>query len=201
MTHASLEAMETRLTVEQVERMLDAGLLVDGAPLELIDGVLVYKDRRDAGGDPMTVGNRHNLAVQLVKQLDSELQVRGCSMQVQGPVRISPHDAPEPDGAVVTGQPRAYAERLPGPGDVHAVIEVSDSSLHQDRRVKLALYARAPIGQYVLINLRQDCVEVYERPSPDGDYDSVTVLRRGDRLALRTGDGTALDVDVARLLP
>ena len=43
---------------------------------------------------------------------------------------------------------------------------------------------------------------MHERPDPNEErYESVTVLRRGERLALRTGDGTALDVDVARLLP
>lgn len=202
MSHASLETMATRLTVEQVERMLDVGILAEGAPLELIDGALVYKDRSDAGGDLMSVGTHHSLVVQLLGELDAELRPRGCSLRTQSPVRISPYDAPEPDGAVVTGKPRDYTDRMPGPQDVHAVIEVSDSSLRQDRRIKLALYARAAIGQYVIVNLPQHCVEVYEQPVASQDqYESVTVVRRGDRLALRTGDAPPLDVDVARLLP
>lgn len=82
------------------------------------------------------------------------------------------------------------------------MIEVSASSLTYDRKIKLALYARAAIAQYVIINLGHECVEVHEQPSPTEErYASVTVLRRGDRLALRTGDGPPLDVEVARLLP
>jgi Uma2 family endonuclease len=194
--------MVPRLTVEQVEGMLERGLLADGAPLELIDGVLVHKDRSDTGGDPMTIGERHNLTVQLLNELHPELQRHGCWLQIQGPVRIPPYDEPEPDGAVIAGQRRDYMGRLPGPVDVHAVIEVSHSSLTHDRRTKLALYARAAIAQYVIVNLRQDCVEVHERPVPAEElYEALTVLRRGDRLALRTGEGLALEVDIARLLP
>ena len=202
MTHASLQWMETRLTVEQVERMLDVGLLVEGAPFELLDGVLVYKDRSDSGQDPMMAGTRHSLLVHLLSELDVELRPRGCWMRTQAAVRLSPYDAPEPDGAVVAGKPRDYTDRMPGPADVHAVIEVSDSSLRQDRKIKLALYARAGIAQYVIVNLGKACLEVHQGPVPSEEsYESITVLRRGDRFALRTGDGTALDVDVERLLP
>jgi Uma2 family endonuclease len=190
-----------RLTVDQVEGMLAAGILVEGTPIELIDGVLVYKDRSDLGGDPMTIGKKHNLAVQLLKELDAELRSRGCSMQTQGPVRIPPHDEPEPDGAVVRGEPRDYADRLPTASDVSCVVEVSDSSLDYDRTTKLARYANAAIPQYVIVNLRNDCVEVYERPAASEErYESATVLRGGDKLLLRVA-GTSLEVDVTRLLP
>ena len=202
MSHASFEEMAVRLTVEHVVRMVETGLLAEGAPFELIDGGLVYKDRRDRDGDVLTVGPRHSVITHLLSRLDAELELHGCWMRSQTPLRISPYDAPQPDGAVVAGVPRDYIERLPGPTDIHAVIEVSDSSLRYDRRVKLALYSRAAIGQYVIVNLVKECLEVHERPDPSEErYETVTVLRRGDRLGLRTGDGTALDVDVARLLP
>lgn len=202
-TSARLEPPRiARLTVEQVESMLAAGILPDGAPVELIDGVLVYKDRSDGGGDPMTIGKRHNLAVQLLKELDVELAERGCSMQTQGPLRLPPHDEPEPDGAVLRGRPRDFAERLPGAADVDAVIEVADSSLEYDRTTKLAMYARAAIAQYIIVDLRHDYVEVYERPAADeGRYESVAVLRRGETLAIRAGDQPPLAIEVARLLP
>ena len=191
-----------RFTVDQVEGMLEAGILPDGAPIELIDGVLVYKDRSDSGEDPMTIGKKHNLAVQLLKELDPELRSRGASMQTQGPVRIRPHDEPEPDGAILRGQPRDYAERVPDAADVYGVIEVSDSSLEYDRTTKLAMYARAAIAQYVIIDLRHDCVEVHERPArSEARYESLTVLRRGDVIAFCAGSGPRLEVDIARLLP
>lgn len=48
-----------RLTVQQVRAMLAAGILDEGAPLELIGGVLLRKDRAATGDDPMTIGPRH----------------------------------------------------------------------------------------------------------------------------------------------
>src|SRR5260370_16172034 len=47
------------LTVEQLSGMIDAGIVPDGAPIELIDRILVYKDRSAAGGGPMTHHSPH----------------------------------------------------------------------------------------------------------------------------------------------
>src|SRR5580704_12759015 len=134
-----------RLTVDQVHAMLEAGILRDGEPIELIDGVLVRKDRSDQGGDPLTIGKKHNLVVNLLVRLDRELAPLGCHMQSQGPICLPPRDEPEPDGVVLRGEPRAYSDRLPTARDATAVVEVADSSLPYDRTVKLALYARAGI--------------------------------------------------------
>lgn len=156
-----------RLTVAQVEAMVEVGILREGEPIELIDGV----------------------------------RARGSHMQTQGPLRIPPYDEPEPDGVVLRGDARAYADRLPGSEDACAVIEVADASLEHDRGTKLALYARAGIAQYVIVNLRDASVEVYERPvAGEGRYGEQTVLRSGDTLRLRGAD-IDLELDVARILP
>ena len=190
-----------RLTVGQVHAMLVAGILREGEPVELIDGVLVYKDRSDHGEDPMTIGRRHNLAVKLLARLDPELVLRGCHMQTQGPLSLPPHDEPEPDGVILRGNPRDYAGRLPGATDATSVIEVADSSLEYDRNQKLALYARAGISQYLIVNLRESLVEVHEDPIPNEErFTRHRVCRAGDRVALRVTDG-ALEIEAARILP
>jgi Uma2 family endonuclease len=123
-------------------------------------------------------------------------------MQAQGPLCLPPHDEPEPDGAVLRGEPRSYAERLPTAADACAVVEVADSSLAYDRTVKLALYASAAIPQYVIVNLRQACLEVHTGPRAElGRYEHARVLRAGDTLALNVGEGAVLEVEVARVLP
>jgi len=38
------------LSVDQFEAMIAGGILPEGAPIELIDGLLVYKDRSATGG-------------------------------------------------------------------------------------------------------------------------------------------------------
>lgn len=41
------------LTVEQFHRMMETGVLREGDPIELVDGILVYKDRADSQGGTM----------------------------------------------------------------------------------------------------------------------------------------------------
>jgi hypothetical protein len=195
------EPQLARLTVDQVQAMVEAGILAEGEPIELLDGVLVYKDRSAQGDDPMTIGKRHNLVVKLLARLDAELATRGYHMQTQGPLRIPPYDEPEPDGLVLRGDPRAYADRLPEPGDVSSVIEVADASLVHDRTKKLAIYARAGLAQYIIVNLQESCIEVYEHPLPDeARYAEVSVVRAGQVVALRVGD-ERLPIAAATVLP
>lgn len=41
------------LTVEQFHRMMETGVLREGEPIELVDGILVYRDRGDSQGGKM----------------------------------------------------------------------------------------------------------------------------------------------------
>jgi hypothetical protein len=182
--------------------MVRAGILREGEPLELIGGVLVYKDRSERGEDPMTVGKRHNLVVKLLARLDPELARLGCHMQTQGPLSLPPYDEPEPDGLILRGEPRGYLERVPQASDAACIIEVADSSLAYDRSQKLSLYARAGIEQYIIVNLRENVLEVYEGPIVDeARYAAMTVRRAGDGVSLRVPAGGRFEVETSRLLP
>ena len=79
-----------KLTVDQYERMIETGILREGAPIELMDGMLVYKDRSELGGDPMTIGGKHNYVMWLLGELNLPLRAYGCHMQCQGSLRIPP---------------------------------------------------------------------------------------------------------------
>lgn len=187
-----------RLTASQVHAMLKSGILRDAEGLELIDGLLVYKDRAAAGADPMTIGEKHNLVIKLLARLDPDLVTAGAHMQTQGPVRLSERDEPEPDGAVVRGDPRDYADRIPVSSDVTCILEVADSSLEYDRTTKAALYARAGIAQYVIVNLRDFCLELHERPA-GGEYADVRIVTAGGVVELKAVG--VVRVAAERLLP
>lgn len=191
------------LDVGQVHAMLEAGILADHEPIELIDGVLVYKDRSALGEDPMTVGRKHNLVVGLLIELNPDLSKFGCYVQAQGPLTLPPHNEPEPDGVILYGGgPRDYRDRLPGAADAAAVIEVADSSLAYDRGKKLSVYARAAIPQYVIVNLQESCIELYEDPAAaEGRYRRTTVIHAGETLVFQLGVHGALTVAAERLLP
>lgn len=181
--------------------MIKAGIVHEGAAIELIDGVLVHKDRSASGEDPMSIGKDHRLVVSLLGELDADLARCGCHMQTQNPLRVSPYDEPEPDGAILRGRPRAYTDRVPGVADVGAVIEVADSSLVYDRKTKLALYAGAGIAQYVIVNLSGRCIELYEQPRSDGSYQQIVVRRAGETVGLRLPDGERFEILADRMLP
>lgn len=189
-----------RLTASQVHAMLNAGILKDAAPLELIEGLLVYKDRSATGGDPTTIGERHNLVIKLLNELDAELRSQGMHVQTQGPLRISELSEPEPDAAIVRGAPRDYLEQLPAAADVASVIEVADSSLEDDRLTKAELYAKAGIPQYVIINVRDGEIEVHENPTRERYTSSRTVSSTGT-LELRVSATASLSIPAARVLP
>ena len=62
--------------------------------------------------------------------------------------------------------------------------------------------AQAGVDQYVILDLADRQIEVYEDPrAVEGRYRSVCILRKGESVSLQTPDGGALDVAVDRLLP
>ena len=199
-TLAQRPAVE-RLTVGQFHRMIEHGILPEGAPVELLDGILIRKDRSDAGGDPTMHGRRHALCVKKFVRLAPRAESQGCHLQFQLPVTLSEFYEPEPDVAAVRGEPEDY-DPHPGPAAISAVVEIADSSLAFDRDVKGAMYAAAEIAVYWVVNIPDRVIEVYELPNPDERrYERMTAFREGDTVRLPLGRGPSLEVSVADLLP
>lgn len=189
------------LSVEQYHRMIETGILPEGAPIELLDGVLVRKDRAAVGEDLMTVGTRHAWAVQNLAHVLRDLPARGCHLRVQQPITILPIHEPEPDGAIVLGDNDAYRNAHPAPEQIVCIIEVAESSLQHDRTTKQRVYAEAGIGQYVLINLVEGVVEFYTPASVGAHrYSHPTRLAGEQKLKIQLREG-ALELPVASLLP
>jgi Uma2 family endonuclease len=186
------------LTVEQYHSMRETGILDEDEPVELIDGLLVYKDR----GGAMPVSPLHSLVTHRMSRLAPALEDQGCHLRLENSITLPPSHEPEPDGAVVRGRAEDYLERHPGSGDVLCAIEVAESSLKSDRTTKQGIYAAAGIGQFIIVNLVEGRVEVYGEPNvAERCYGVVRVLHRGDSMALRLPGGRTLDVPVADWLP
>src|SRR5207248_1777140 len=116
-------------TVDQYHQMIRAGIIPEGAPIELLDGALVWKDRSSSGADPKSHDPRHASAITRLQRLERRLDPGRYHLQIQLPVTLSQADEPEPDVAVVRGSADAFDDHHPAPADLPAVIEVSDSSL------------------------------------------------------------------------
>jgi Uma2 family endonuclease len=186
-------------TVDLYHRALAEGWLEESTAFELLDGFIVRKDRAKAGEDLVTIGDRHRLAVQRLVKLAPQLETLGCTLQVQQPIQLPPTNEPEPDASSIRGTDDDYRDGPPGAADVTCVIEVADSSLDRDLGVKLRMYARAGIPQYVVVDLVHDVVLDHRVPREDA-YEDVATLRPGETVQLR-GVSQHLAVPVDRLLP
>jgi Uma2 family endonuclease len=190
-----------RLSTDQYEQMIELGIVEEGSASELLDGLLVRKDRSSPGEDPMGHSPRHRLVISLLGALAAKITSAQCHLQLQLPIVCPPDGVPEPDAALVRGTPRDYADHHPGPTDVFCIIEVSHSSVGRDRAIKLPIYAAAGISQYVIINLVVDAVEVYCDPDPaSAQYQTKRTLHRGQMIQLQVPSGV-VDVAIADLLP
>lgn len=191
-----------KLTVSQYHQMIKQGILKEGAPIELLHGVLVLKNRARLGGDPLSIYPPHSTAVLLIGKLDRQLDAFGCHLRSQQPVSLYESHEPEPDGAIVKGAIEDYGRRHPVPGEIYSVLEAADSSLDGDRTEKLEAYANAGIPQYIIVNLIDKQLEVYEGPVPaENRYATKTILRPGQKFQLFVGPEARLEALVEKLLP
>lgn len=188
------------LSVEQYDRMIEEGILPEDTGVELLDGVLVRKDRGDAGGDPMTVGEAHAYVVKQLAYLGLRLDPARVHLQTQQPIVIPGAGEPEPDAAIVVRPITAIGK--PPAADVSSVIEVAGTSLERDRTTKLRHYARGGIPQYVILNLQDRTAEEYLEPNHTaGTYLRKTVHSVGTLLRLRLVGNEGLELRVGELFP
>ena len=144
-----------RFSVEQYHAMIQAGILTEDDPVELLEGWLITK---------MSKNPRHTFVTQLARDVVTSLLPAGWYVNTQEPVTTNDSE-PEPDVAVVRGTRRQDIDRHPGPQDLALVIEVADSSLQRDRSLKKRLCAAAGIPMYWIVNLIDGQIEVYSDPS------------------------------------
>lgn len=177
-----------RFDVHEYHRMIEVGILEEGARIELIDGEIVQMH---------PIGSRHFACVSALNERLSAGLAGRFLVSVQGPVRLDRYSEPEPDVALLRRRDDFYASALPEAADAFLVIEVADTSLLVDRRVKLPLYAAAGIPEVWLIDLNTDTVEVYRQPEGQA-YRDCTRVTTGIVAPLAAPD---LQIDVRTFLP
>jgi Uma2 family endonuclease len=147
-----------RFTVDEYHRMIEAGVLHEGEPTELLDGWITSK----MGRNPP-----HDVAVSLAEDALRQVLPMGWFRRIQSATTTRTSE-PEPDVTAVRGKPRDYVKSHPKPKDVGLAVEVADTSLDFDRNFKGPLYARERIPVYWIINLIDRQVEVYSEPGGKG---------------------------------
>lgn len=160
-----------RFSVDDYYKMIEMGMIEDYEKSEIIDGEMIPK---------MTIGDRHALTVDLLTQLLIKALPDNFRVRVQNPLRVGDFDEPEPD-FVVSDLTLYDGKRHPRPAETVLVVEVSDTTLRQDRDVKLPMYAEAGISEAWIVNLRHNVVEVHQNPIL-GVFQQVRIFKSGDRV-------------------
>jgi Uma2 family endonuclease len=182
-----------RLTLDQYEAMVDAGIFTGRDRVHLINGLLVAK---------MTENERHATADLLCLNELNRVIPPGWHVRPTKPIRIKRpgrDSKPQPDLSVARGTIRDYSRRSPEPTDIALVVEVGDSSLDEDRAMA-GIFGRAGIPFYWIINVIDGQVEVYSNPGPSG-YGSVEALAPPHVLRVVIDGVEVGEIPVADILP
>jgi Uma2 family endonuclease len=167
--------------------MGEAGIFAPDERVELIDGELI---------DMAPISQGH---AAIVGGLNQALVIACAGRAIvwpQNPVRLDRLSEPQPDLAVLRRRADFYATgERPGPADVLLLVEVADTSLRFDRKVKLPLYARSGIVEVWIVDLQRRVVDAYRSPVVEA-YGETTTHQAGERVALAAAPEIVVTLDL-----
>lgn len=173
-----------KLDASDYELMGRIGILKPEDRVELIDGEII---------DMAPIGDDH---VGTVNWLTRAL-VMACGdkaiVAVQNPVRLDRFNQPQPDFAVLRPRRDFYRTAGATAEDVLLLVEVADSSLGYDKRVKLPLYARFGIPDYWLVDLKARVLDVHRLE--DGRYGEPSRPGADEQLPLAAAPNIVVPLD------
>ncbi len=158
-TAVEVEVRKHLFTVEEFHRMAEAGIFGEDDRLELVDGVIV---------EMSAIGSPHAACVRRLSDLFWQRARTVAIVDVQNAVILSERTELYPDLALLKERADFYSKSHPRPGDVLLVVEVADTTLRYDRRIKVPRYARAGIPEVWVVDLHARAIDVYRRPAADG---------------------------------
>jgi hypothetical protein len=129
----------------------------------------------------------------------------GWFVQTQSPIILDDGSEPEPDAdvCVIHGSPCDYVDSHPTHPAL--IVEVAQSGLRIARGRKFAVYARARIADYWIVNLVDRVLEVHREPARPGParrhwgYAAIEML--GADVTITPLAAPSGDIRVADLLP
>jgi Uma2 family endonuclease len=159
-------------SVDDWQRMAEIGMFAPDFHAELIEGEIF---------EMPPIGSFHSshekrLIHWFKRHADPELII-----SAQDPLRLGDFSEPQLDLMLLRPRDDFYATAHPTPDDVLLLIEVADTTLDNDRTVKIPLYGRYGVQESWLLNLSEHCVEVYTQPNAKG-YAHRQLAYHGDRL-------------------
>ncbi len=158
-----------KLSRREYDKLVDLGVFEDER-IELLRGMLVTMSPQ--GGPHASISSW--FVQKLSVMLGMDFDVRGHC-----PYAASDFSEPEPDVSVA----RRITNLLEHPTSPLLLIEISDSSVRKDRKLKGPIYAESGAPEYWLVDIsgEQLHVEVHTEPASHG-YRRIEILSDGDVL-------------------
>src|SRR5436190_14925927 len=153
-------------TVEDVSRMIDAGVIGEDERFELIEGEIVMMAAKGIAHERI----KSALNVALVRALPDDL-----ALGVEMTLRLTNTILIEPDFAVF---PKELFQKSDSgfaqldPGEARLVVEVAHTSLAYDKRIKAPIYARHRVQEYWIVDANEHVTWIYTGPGRD-DWSSI----------------------------
>jgi Uma2 family endonuclease len=164
----------------EYDRLVEQGCF-DDERVELLHGILVTMSPQ---------GPRHATVIEKLNMLLAPAMLGRASVRVQSPLAASEDSEPEPDLAVVSLGPRPEGH----PATAFLAIEVAQTSIAKDRRIKAGIYAASGVIEYWIVNLPEDCVEIHTEIE-NGTYRQCRRAGRGETITLQAFADITLPVD------
>jgi len=171
-----------RITVEDYYKIGAAGIFTEKDKLELIEGEII---------DMVPIGSQHAYVLNKLNRVFTKLATEDMLIRIQDPLRLDNYNEPEPDLIVVKDSD--YSENHPCSSDALLVIEVADSSLAYDSKVKIPLYARFEIPEVWLLNVSNRSVQVFQQP--EGSEYQLMNYHQSGKLSPSKLSSIILDLD------
>jgi Uma2 family endonuclease len=176
-------------TVDDVQRMIDIGVIGEDEKFELVEGEIVMMAGRGIAHERI----KSALIIAISRALPDDMTIGA-----EASLRLSEMTMLEPDISVF---PKSLYDRSVSgftqvdPGEARLMIEVSVSSLAYDRGLKARLYARHRVNELWVIDANERITWVHTGPSGDGwssiierSPEETLTTPSLPKLAIRLGD-------------
>ena len=173
-----------RVTVDEYYRMAEDGRLAPDARTELIEGEVI---------EMPSMGSSHAGTVDRLGYLLGPILGESARIRVQHPIHLDNYSEPQPDLAVVLPRDDFYRSRHPTPADTYLLIEVSQSTLRLDLKVKVPLYARHQVREVWVVDLENNRIHLFRSPQNDA-YADVSICEKPGVVALSALPGVTVDL-------
>ena len=169
----SVQTQRWLFTVQEYHLMNEAGVFGEDDRVELIEGEIIQM---------AAIGTRHASCVKRLIRQFRQIPEESAILGVQDPIQLTERTEPQPDVVLLELRADYYATAHPIPSEVLLLVEVSDSTVDFDRDIKVPIYARSGIQEVWLVDLVENCLEVYRQPGPNG-YSLMLKFWRGQQVA------------------